>query len=366
MADGWEEFNVLRTQATAATVAKWRRETEQLKMSRIVGEAYKKDMKAGLLIHRISDAECSEKQEFKALKEKTHGSHMLLGLFGRKTKIGGEPRESIFTFLTKLLKHELKRTDDNLTNEILRQKNKQIEDESVKASNRPKDTNDLTMFRKKNEKKLTDVRPDSVKIAKILAGDVELASLESHRAWALWSNAATVIKDISAVRKLVTFTSSGSPHLCAHAAAALHSLSKDPAGINLVINAGGVAALMILAAFNDEFVDGLEEEGDEEEGRTGLFNAMKVVDFEAVETCREEAILGLHSIVMRSAQGRERVSKDGALRIIIKIAGNRNDPMCYLADEVARKFKEIEAREKLERAAKADAKNRVRPRNADS
>ena len=199
-----------------------------------MGEAYKKDMKAGLLIHRITDAGRNEKQECKALKEKTQ-QHVTAD--GRK--IAGGPRESrdIFTFLNKLLKHELKRTDDNLTKEILRQNIKKINDESIKAerqavlaaSNRPKDTNDLTTFRKKKEKKLAGVRPDSVKLAKILAGDVELASRESFRAWALWSNAATVIKDISAVRKLVTFASSGSTQQCAHAAAALHSLSKDPA-----------------------------------------------------------------------------------------------------------------------------------------
>jgi len=182
---------------------------------------------------------------------------------------------------------------------------------------------------------------DSVKQAMILAGDVKLAARESHRAWALWSSAATVIKDISAVKNLVTFASSGSPHQCAHAAAALHSLSKDPAGMNLVINAGGVAALTTLAAVNDEFIDGLE-------------------------TCKEEAILGLRSIIMRSAQGRERVAKDGALRLLIKIAGNSDDPMCYLADEAVREFEEIEEREKEERAAKAGAKNSGRPRTANS
>jgi hypothetical protein len=198
---------------------------------------------------------------------------------------------------------------------------------------------DATKLR--GQEQVAEGATDSVKLAMILAGDVKLAARESHRAWALWSSAATVIKDISAVKNLVTFASSGSPHQCAHAAAALHSLSKDPAGMNLVINAGGVAALSTLAAVNDEFIDGLE-------------------------SCKEEAILGLRSIIIRSAQGRERVAKDGALRLLIKIAGNSDDPMCYLADEAVREFEEIEEREKEERGAKADAKNSGRPRTANS
>jgi hypothetical protein len=55
-----------------------------------------------------------------------------------------------------------------MTKEVLRQKNEQIKDESVKAewqavvasSNRlPEDMDDLTTFRKKKEKKLADARP---------------------------------------------------------------------------------------------------------------------------------------------------------------------------------------------------------------
>ena len=184
----------------------------------------------------------------------------------------------------------------------------------------------------RGQEQVAEGAADSVKQAMILAGDVKLAARESHRAWALWSGAETVIKDISAVKNLVVFASAGSPHQCAHAAAALHSLSKDLTGINLVINAGGVSALSTLAAVNDEFIDGLE-------------------------SCREEAILGLRSLIMRSAQGRERVAKEGALRMLIKIAGNSDDPMRYLADEAVREFEEIEEREKEERAAKADAKN---------
>ena len=75
---------------------------------------------------------------------------------------------------------------------------------------------DATKLR--GQEQVAEGATDSVKLAMILAGDVKLAARESHRAWALWSSAATVIKDISAVKILVTFASSGSPHQCAHAA----------------------------------------------------------------------------------------------------------------------------------------------------
>jgi len=101
----------------------------------------------------------------------------------------------------------------------------------------------------------------------------------------------------------------------------MHSLSRDPLCINHILNAGGVAALSSLAAVKEEFIDGLE-------------------------VCKEEALMGLRSIIMGSAQGRERVANDGALRVLKAIANNYDDPLSYFAEEAVREFEEIEDREK--------------------
>ena len=82
----------------------------------------------------------------------------------------------IFTFMSKLLKHQMKRSDDHMTKELLKQKNEQIKDESVKAewkavvaASKPADLaatgmDDLTKFRKKKEKELADKRPATAPI----------------------------------------------------------------------------------------------------------------------------------------------------------------------------------------------------------
>ena len=71
----------------------------------------------------------------------------------------------IFKFMNELIRHEIKRTDDRMTKEILKQKEEQIKDESVKeewqavvAASNPatlaaKGMDDLTKFRKNKEKR---------------------------------------------------------------------------------------------------------------------------------------------------------------------------------------------------------------------
>jgi hypothetical protein len=189
--------------------------------------------------------------------------------------------------------------------------------------------------------KENDTLTDAVKQARILAGDSKLAAVEVHRAWALWSNLDSVVKDMSSVRRLVSFATAGSPYQCAHAAAALHALSRDTIGLNHLLNAGGVAALSTLAAV-DDFVDGLE-------------------------VCKEEALLGLRSVIMSSAQGRERVARDGALRVLRKIAGNSDDEMCYIAEEAVREFEDAEDLERQRAQEKAVAMGKKsRPQTATS
>ena len=191
-------------------------------------------------------------------------------------------------------------------------------------------------------KEEADIMTDAVKQARILAGDFGLAARESHRAWALWANLETLVKDMSSVRCLVAFAMSGSPHQCAHAAAALHALATDPEGINHVLNAGGVSALSTLAAVNDEFIDGLE-------------------------ICKEEALMGLRAIIISSAQGRERIARDGALRVLVRIARNREDPMCYLAEEAVREYEDIEDREIEKKQERTDERIRSgRPGSSSS
>ena len=171
-----------------------------------------------------------------------------------------------------------------------------------------------------NLPKTADALTDGTKQARILAGDTQLASAEAHRAVELWSNLEYATRDEPSVKVLSRFATSGSPQQCAHAAAALCALSRDDSGLVHVLNAGGIAALSTLASVNDDYIYGLE-------------------------MCKEQAVLGLRSIIMRSAQGRERVAQDGALRTLRRIASNTKDDMCYIAQEAVREFEEAEERE---------------------